>query len=173
MNERASTGAPDDDGNIAACDAERLAEVEAHFAGISFLASLGAELAALAPGACELRLPFRPEFAQQHGFFHGGLIATLADSAAGHAGLTLTGAGQGSITVEFKLNFLAPAQGEALLAKARVVKAGRTLTVSHADVFAIGGGRETLAATALVTYLNLGEPPGRGNGGEREGRRDS
>ncbi len=160
-------------GSSAVSDAERLAEVEAHFAGIPFLASLGAELAALGPGACELRLPFRREFAQQHGYFHGGLIATLADSAAGHAGLTLAEAGQGTITVEFKLNFLAPAEGNALLAKARVVKAGRTLTVSHADVFAIGGGRETLAATALVTYLNLGEPPSRGNRGKREGRRDS
>lgn len=134
-------------------DKDYAERVRASFARQGFMAYLGADVARIAPGACDIVLPYRPELSQQHRYFHGGVIATLADNAGGYASYTLMGAGDSVLTVEFKLNILTPAAGEALLARGRVIKAGRTLSVCRADVFAVAAGVETLCASAQLTIM--------------------
>ena len=95
---------------------------------------LGAVLADLAPGRCVIGLPWRPELTQQDGFFHAGAIATIADSAVGYAAFTLMPATARVLTVEFKLNLMAPARGDEALARGVVKRAGRTITVAQAEV---------------------------------------
>ena len=124
------------------------------FARQAFLIGMGGSIAALAPGVCTLRLPFRPDLAQQHGFFHAGALATLGDTAAGYAALTLMPPEAGVLTAEFKINLLRPGRGAAALARATVLKPGRTLTVARTDVFAVAeDGSEALCATLLVTLV--------------------
>ncbi|MCH9045107.1 MAG: PaaI family thioesterase [SAR324 cluster bacterium] len=129
--------------------------IRAHFQSIPFLRTLGATLGTVRPGFCELRVPVQPHLLQEHGYVHGGVVGTLADSAAGYAARTVVPEGSGVITVEYKLNFLAPADGEELIGRAEVLKGGRTLTVLRSDVFAVREGAETRCASAIVTYLNL------------------
>jgi len=129
------------------------------FARQGAMAHLGAELTRVEPGAVEIRLPYRPEVAQQHGFFHGGVVATIGDSAGGYAGYSLMPAGSSVLTVEYKINMVAPAKGEALVARGRVVKAGRTLTVCTVEVFALDQGRETLCSVMQQTLICLADRP--------------
>ena len=126
------------------------------FARQAFVLHLGGAMEALAPGRCALRLPFRPELAQQHGFFHAGALSTLADTAAGYAALTLMPEGAAVLTVEFKLNLLRPARGAAAVARAEVLKPGRTLMAVRADVVCVAAdGAEELAATMLATMMRV------------------
>lgn len=125
------------------------------FARQPFMAMLGAAITALAPGACTISLPRRADTLQQHGFIHGGAVAALADTACGYAAFTLFPAGATILTVEMKVNFLAPADGDALVALAVVKRGGRTLTVVAADLFAVRDGTEVIAATALATMMSL------------------
>jgi len=125
------------------------------FAMQTFMTKLGAQIADLAPGETDLVLPYRVEFLQQHGFFHGGLVATLADMAAGCAAITLFDEQSGPLTSEFKINFLAPAKGERLLARGRVIKPGKTLNVVQADVYGIQEEIRTHVAASLVTIMRL------------------
>jgi len=129
--------------------------VRAEFDKQGFMAFLGAELASIAAGAVEIRLPVRPELSQQHGHAHAGAAWAIADSAAGFAAQSLMAAGDGVVTVELKINLLAPARGEALVARGAVVRAGRTLTICRADVFAVSDGTETAVATALGTFMRV------------------
>ncbi len=129
------------------------------FARQGAMAHLGAELTKVEPGAVEIRLPYRAEVAQQHGFFHGGVVATIADSAGGYAGYSMMPAGSSVLTVEYKINMVAPAKGEALVARGRVVKAGRTLTVCTVEVFALDQGRETLCSVMQQTLICLADRP--------------
>lgn len=133
-------------------------EVRASFRRQRFMAFLGAELTAVQPGSCEIRLPYRPELGQQHGYFHGGVIGTICDNACGYAAYSLAPPDCSLLTIEYKLNILAPGDGELLIGRGSVVKAGRTLIVSRADVFIVRDGQERLCATALETLLLL---PGR------------
>ena len=135
------------------------ARVAASFARQRFMHTLGAELAQLAPGQCEIHLPFRPELSQQHGFFHGGLVGTLADNACGYAAYTLMGASDSVLTVEYKLSLVAPGDGERLVALGHVVRPGRTLTTARADVYVEKAGARTLCATALATLFTLADKP--------------
>ncbi|MEM7187315.1 MAG: PaaI family thioesterase [Bacteroidota bacterium] len=130
-------------------------KVQESFERQNFMKHIGAELAAVEPGYCEIRLPFSEKLTQQHGYFHAGVIGTLADNAAGYAGFTLMDEHASVLTVEFKLNLLAPGKGESLVAKAEVLKSGRTLTVCRCDVFALGDGKETLCAAAQSTLIQL------------------
>jgi uncharacterized protein (TIGR00369 family) len=119
------------------------------------MAYLGVQIGALEPGHCELRLPFRAEISQQHGYFHGGVVGTLADTAGGYAAYTLMAAEASILTVEYKLNLLAPADGELLIAMARVVKPGRTLSISSAEVYVEKGGQRTLCALMQQTLMAI------------------
>ena len=131
------------------------ARVEASFARQAFMGHLGVALHHVAPGEVDLVVPFQPGLTQQHGFFHAGVTATIADSAAGYAALSLFSPGTGILTTEFKINLLAPARGERLVARGRVIKPGRTLTVCRSDVAAVAGGEETLVATGLFTLMQV------------------
>ena len=133
--------------------------VRSSFGRQGFMSYLGADLTALKPGACEIRLPYRDELSQQHRYFHGGVIGTLADNAGGYAAFTLMGEDDTVLTVEFKLNIVAPGEGEFLVARGHVVKAGRTLTVCRSDVFGVAGGVETLCGTAQMTLMRLADRP--------------
>jgi uncharacterized protein (TIGR00369 family) len=136
-------------------DANFAEKVRGSFARQGFMRHLGAELAAVSEGASEVRVAFREALNQQHGYFHGGVAGAIADSAAGYAAFSLTPAGSSVLTVEYKLNLFAPAQGEALIARGSVIRAGRTLIVAKADVFTERGGAETLCGTLLSTIMVL------------------
>ncbi len=131
------------------------ARVRESFSRQPFTTAIGAAITALGPGTCEITLPRRNDLLQQHGFLHGGVVAALADTACGYAAFTLFPAGAAILTVEMKVNFLSPANGSALIARAAVKRAGRTLTVASGDLFAVEQGREVLAATALATMMCL------------------
>jgi uncharacterized protein (TIGR00369 family) len=123
------------------------------FARQGIMVTLGATLERVAPGEVEIALPVGPAVSQQHGFAHAGAVATIADSAAGYAALTLMPAGVGVLTAEFKINLMAPAAGERLVATGRVVKAGRTLTVAQGEVHAEAGGERRLVALLTATLM--------------------
>jgi uncharacterized protein (TIGR00369 family) len=114
---------------------------------------IGARLAEILPGRCSIELPVRDDLTQQHGFVHGGVVSMIADSAGGYAAFSLMPADASVLTVEFKLNLLAPARGDRLVAIGTVLKPGRTLSVTRADVFAHDGSRETLIATMQQTLM--------------------
>ncbi len=117
--------------------------------------SLGISLAALEPGFCEMRLPFQPELTQQHGFFQAGIVAMLADNAGGWAAYTLMPPKSEVLAVEFKINLMAPAKGDEMIARARVVKSGRTLTIVSIDVSMLDGGREVECALMQQTCITI------------------
>lgn len=137
------------------------ARVRASFARQTVMALIGAELTQVASGAAEIVLPFRDDLTQQHGFFHAGMTATIADSAGGYAAYSLFPAEASVLTTEFKINLLAPADGELLRAAGRVIKPGRTLTVCEVDVFAHKAGAEKLCARLLQTLICLDGRPDR------------
>jgi uncharacterized protein (TIGR00369 family) len=128
------------------------ARVRESFARQSHMATLGVTIERVAPGEVDLALPFDPRFCQQNGFLHAGTIASLADSASGYAAHTLAPPDTDVLAVEFKINLLAPARGERFLARARVLRAGRTLTVCHVDEYAVDG-EPRLIATMLSTII--------------------
>ena len=134
---------------------EFAARVHTSFSRQRIMALLGAELAAVEPGFCAITLPFKDALCQQHGFFHGGVIGTIADSAGGYAGFSLMPEDASVLTVEYKLNLLAPADGDRLTARGHVVRSGRTLVVARADVTVRKNNQETLCATLLQTLLTM------------------
>jgi uncharacterized protein (TIGR00369 family) len=119
------------------------------------MSHLGAVLEAVAPGRVEISCAFRPELSQQHGFFHAGIISTIADSAGGYAAFTLFPADSGVLTIEFKINLIAPAEGERALAVGEVIRSGRTITVCRIDAHVDKGGRRTHCATGLATLMTV------------------
>jgi uncharacterized protein (TIGR00369 family) len=125
------------------------------FARQPFMAHLGARITGLTPGECAVETDHAPELTQQHGYFHGGVMASLADSAAGYAAYSLMPANSSVLTVEYKINLIRPGIGERLSARARVIRPGRTLSVVQADVYAISGGKEALCVTSLQTLMCL------------------
>lgn len=131
------------------------ARTRASFARQGAMAYLGALLESVAPGRVEIALPFRSELSQQHGFFHAGIISTIADSAGGYAGFTLFPADTGILTVEFKINLTAPADGERAVAVGEVLRTGRTLTVCRLDAYVVKGGGRVHCATGLQTLMRI------------------
>jgi len=115
---------------------------------------IGAELTVVEPGVAEITLPYRGDLTQQHGYMHAGIVTTIADTASGYAAYTLMPANSQVLSVEFKMNLLRPAKGDRFLARAEVLKAGRTLTVVQANVFAQSEGEpKSLIATMLATMI--------------------
>jgi len=125
------------------------------FARQGAMVLIGAKLERVEPGVVEIGLVYRPELSQQHGFFHAGILSTIADSAGGYAGFTLFAADAAVLTVEFKLNLMAPADGERAHAIGRVVRSGRTLTVCELDVYVEKAGRRHHCATGLQTLMSV------------------
>src|SRR5687768_12960270 len=138
-------------GEFEALDQDFATRVEASFARQKFMATLGASLALIEPGEVHIALPFSNDLTQQHGYLHAGATTAIADSANGYAALTLTPAGAEVLAVEFKINLLAPASAPRLLARGRVLRAGRRLTVCLCEVLGVDGVEHELVATMLST----------------------
>jgi uncharacterized protein (TIGR00369 family) len=134
---------------------EFVEETRASFARQGAMTHLGATLAHVEAGLVRIELPYREVLSQQHGFFHGGITATVADSAGGYAAFTLFPAGSAILTVEFKINLVAPADGERLVATGRVKKPGRTITLCEMEVDVVKGGRTRPCAFGLQTLMCL------------------
>lgn len=130
------------------------------FAQQRAMATIGARLLRVAPGEVDIELPVRPDLTQQHGFVHAGMLAAVLDSACGYAAFTLMAPDRSVVSVEFKINLLAPAVGERIVARARVKKAGRTLSVCDADAFAVSAGAENLVASMNGTMMSVPWQPG-------------
>ena len=129
------------------------------FARQSIMELIGARLGRVEPGLVEILLPYREDLSQQHGFFHAGVTSTIADSAGGYAAFSLFPADASVLTTEFKINLLAPADGELLRAVGRVIKPGRTLTVCDVDVFAVKNGQAKPCAKLLQTLMCMAGRP--------------
>lgn len=127
--------------------------VKQSFAKQGAMATIGAELSLVEPGAVDICLDWAAGLTQQHGFLHAGMVSTALDSACGYAGLTLMPADAAVLTIEFKINLLAPAKGQRFRMEGRVIKPGRTITVSEGKAFAIDQGKEKLVATMSCTLM--------------------
>jgi uncharacterized protein (TIGR00369 family) len=136
-------------------DPEFESRVRTSFAKHGFMKTLGADLTQVSPGAVEIVLPASPAVLQQHGFVHAAAVAAVGDTAAGYAAVSLMPAGVGALTSEFKINLLAPAAGDRMIARAHVVKAGRTLTVAQTEIFAEAAGQEKLVALLTATVMAI------------------
>lgn len=125
------------------------------FAHQSMMATIGAVLERVEPGLVDIAMPVAPHILQQHGFVHAGAVSTIADTACGFAALTMMRPGAGVLTVEFKMNMMAPATGTRLVARGRVVKAGRTLVVTQAEVMVEADGAERAVALMTATMMTI------------------
>jgi len=125
------------------------------FARQCFMKLINAELIKVKPGFCEIQIPYDINLTQQNSFYHAGIVGTIADNAAGYAAFSLMDKNASILTVEFKLNLIAPADGELLIGKAAVLKYGKTLTVCRSDVFIVKNGIEKLCAASQSTLIEL------------------
>jgi uncharacterized protein (TIGR00369 family) len=132
-------------------------KVRDSFARQTAMTTIGARLKALRPGHCEIELPYRADLCQQHGYLHAGYTTMIADTAAGYAAYSLMPPGSSVLTVEFKVNLMAPGEGERFIARGRVKKPGRTLTVVEADVIADHRGKQVTMASMLATMFCLAD----------------
>ncbi|MGE0725498.1 MAG: PaaI family thioesterase [Alphaproteobacteria bacterium] len=148
-------------------DPDYAARVRASFGRQAFMDHLGATLAEVGPGRCRIVVPYRRELSQQHGYFHGGVIGTVADNCGGYAAFTMAPDDASILTVEFKVNIVAPGEGDRLEGEGRVIRAGRRIVVCQSDVFAARADRRVLCATALVTLMLL---PGRSDAAGEEAK---
>lgn len=136
-------------------DAAFRARIQASFDKQGLMSTLGASILHIAPGAVDIALSAGPSISQQHGFVHAGAVAAIADTAAGYAALSLMPSGAGVLTTEFKINLVAPAAGERVVARGRVIKAGRRLTLAQTEVFSEIAGEERLVALLTATLMTI------------------
>ena len=129
------------------------ARVRASFARQGAMATIGASIDAVEPGYCAISLAPGPAVSQQHGYVHAGVVSAIVDSAGGYAGFSLFPATASVLTVEFKVNLLAPAEGERIVAEGFVVKPGRTLAITRGEVHALHGDRRKLVALMQQTLM--------------------
>lgn len=135
------------------------ARVRASFNRQKVMHLIGARMTRVEPGLVEIELPYRDDLTQQHGFIHAGIVSTIADSAGGYAGYTLFPSGSSVLSVEYKVNLIAPADGEKLIATGRVIKPGRTLTICELEVQAVKGGKGKVCARGLQTLMRVKDRP--------------
>jgi uncharacterized protein (TIGR00369 family) len=141
-------------------DPDYAARVRTSFDRQAAMRLIGALMVDVGPGYCTVELPFRTDLTQQNGYIHAGIISAIADSAGGYAGFTLFPAGTDVLTVEYKLNLLAPGKGERLSAEAEVVKSGRTFVITRADVYAHNGESRSLCAIMQQTLFVVNSDSG-------------
>ena len=133
--------------------------VRSSFDRQSIMSTLGAKLVAVEAGSASISMPYRADLTQQHGFLHGGIVSTLLDSALGYAAFSLMPADAEILTVEYKVNLVAPARGDSIEARGWVLKSGRTLTVCSGEAVAITNGEERLIATMQSTLMAVYDRP--------------
>jgi uncharacterized protein (TIGR00369 family) len=136
------------------------ARVRASFARQRLMETFGARLTRVSAGEVEIELPFRADLTQQHGYLHAGVVTSIVDSACGYAAMSLTPAGADVLSVEYKINLFSPARGERMIARGRVVRSGRNLTVCLGEVLAVSDGQEKSVATMLATMMTMRERAG-------------
>ncbi len=136
------------------------ARVRASFERQQIMNTIDATLVSVSPGSAEIRLPYRADLTQQHGFLHAGVVATIADSACGYAAFSLMPPEAAVLSIEYKINLMAPAEGSAFTARGKVLRAGKTITVCQADVHALRDGGERLIATLIATIMTVRDRPG-------------
>jgi uncharacterized protein (TIGR00369 family) len=134
-------------------DAEQ--RVRDSFDRLTLMRTIGARLLRVAPGEVDVDMPFREDLTQHHGFLAAAVLTAIVDVACGYAAMTLLSSDMTVLTVEYKVNFLAPARGERMIARSRVVRSGRTVSVCAGDVFAEVDGEEKLVATILATIIGV------------------
>jgi uncharacterized protein (TIGR00369 family) len=139
---------------------EVLARITSSFERQGLMRHLGARLGLIAPGRVHIVLPSRPEMTQQHGYIHAGATGAVADSAGGYAALTVFPEKSEVLTVEYKINLVAPAAGDLEAVVGTVVNAGRTLTVCRLEVFGVQGAQRSLVATGQQTLIRVPAGPG-------------
>ena len=139
---------------------DSLQRVRDSFALQGAMSTLGAQLTHLAPGAVDISFDWAPGLTQQHGFIHAGMLSAALDSACGYAGFSLMPEDAGVLTIEFKINLLAPAKGQRFRCEGRVLKPGRTIVLAEGRAFAIDGGQEKLCATMQCTLMAVQGRPG-------------
>lgn len=132
---------------------DALQRVQESFALQGAMQTLGAQITHLAAGAVDIGFDWAPGLTQQHGFIHAGMLSAALDSACGYAGFSLMPEGAGVLTIEFKINLLAPAQGQRFRCEGRVLKPGRTIVVAEGRAYAIDNGQEKLCATMQCTLM--------------------
>ena len=143
--------------------ADFIARVRESFAKQGAMQTLGAELTRIEQGAIDICLDWAQGLTQQHGFLHAGMVSTALDSACGYAGLTQMPEGAAVLTIEFKINLLAPAKGQRFRMEGRVIKPGRTITVTEGRAYAVDNGQEKLIATMGCTLMCLRDRDGLNN----------
>ncbi len=136
---------------VVTCDPNYEEKIRLSFQHQGVMHGWGAELVAIAPGYAEIHLPFSDKVKQQHGLFHGGVVATVADSASGFATYTVLEADEECLSAEFKINFLYPARGSKLIARGGVIKVGRTLVIAESTVSIVHDGKETECGLMIHT----------------------
>lgn len=141
--------------NFTPKDPDFINRVTESFRRQTFMEFLNAELFKVEPGYCEIHLPYSKNLSQQHGFFHAGVVGTIADNCAGYAAYSLMDKESSILTVEFKLNLISPADGELLIGKSHVLKYGKTLTICRSDVFVVKNGNQKLCAASQSTLIEL------------------
>jgi uncharacterized protein (TIGR00369 family) len=141
-------------------DADFEKRVRESFDKQGLMATLGATLSRVDPGEVEIEMPIRASVSQQHGFAHAGAVASIADSACGYAAFSLMPQDAGVLAVEFKINLQAPGAGDRLIARAKVIRAGRTLSICQAEVSAVNEGEESVVAIMTATIMNVRNRPG-------------
>jgi uncharacterized protein (TIGR00369 family) len=132
-----------------------LHSVQDSFQRQTIMATLGATLESVGNGHAVIVLPYAPHICQQHGYLHAGVISTILDSACGYAGLSVMPENSEVLTVEFKINLMAPAKGASFRAEGRVVKAGRTLTITQGEVIAQDGDKRVTVAIMTATLMRV------------------
>ncbi len=134
-------------------------KVRESFGKQTAMQTLGAVMGRVQPGEVEIEMPYRADLAQQHGFIHGGIVTAIVDSACGYAAFSLSAPESAVLTVEYKVNFVAPAKGDRLLARGEVVRPGASVTVCKGEVLAYDGGEERLVASMLTTMMLMPNRP--------------
>ena len=140
-------------------DPEFEAKVRFSFAKQTAMQTLGAVMGKVEPGQVEIEMPFQAGLTQQHGFIHGGIVTSILDSACWYAAFSLSAPDSAVLTVEYKVNFMAPAKGERLVSRGQVLRPGASITVCKGDVVANDGGEEKLVTTMLMTMMILPNRP--------------
>ena len=130
-------------------------EIRESFGSQSFMTSIGAELKHISAGSVEIALPFRDDLLQHHGYLHGAVIAAIVDTACGYSALTLMPPDSTVLTVEYKVNFMSPAEGDGILARGQVVRPGRNLTVCSGEAVTTAGGSEKVVAALMATMVRV------------------
>lgn len=140
-------------------DQDYVSKIRDSFARQKFMRLINAKLLTIEPGFCEIHVLYDVNLTQQHGFFHAGIVGTIADNAAGYAAFSLMDKNSSILTVEFKLNLISPADGNLLIGRSHVLKYGKTLTICRSDVFVVKDNVEKLCAASQSTLIELQNRP--------------